>query len=42
MVTGFDVTIKIGINANSEDEAKKIAEEWIKPMDCPIWIVSVD
>ena len=39
---GFDVTIKIGINANSKEEAKKQAEEWIKPMECPIWIVKVE
>ena len=39
---GFDVTIKIGINADSKDEAKKTAEEWIKSMDCPVWIVNIE
>lgn len=40
-ITGFDVIISIGINAHSKEEAKKIAEEWIKPLACPIHIVEV-
>ena len=41
-VYGYTVIVGLGINAHSKDEAKKIAQEWIKPMDCPIWVVRVE
>jgi len=42
MVTGFTVTVKIGVNALSKEEAKKIVEQWIKPIEAPIWIENVE
>lgn len=42
MVTGFDVKIVIGINANSKKEAVQIAKEWTKSMACPIISIEVD
>jgi len=43
-ITGFTATIKIGINAHNKEEAKKIAEEYIKPLEnqLPIWLESVE
>lgn len=42
MVTGFTVTVKIGVNANNKDEAKALVESWIKPIEAPIWIEEIE
>ncbi len=41
---GFEATIKIGINAESLEEAKEEAKKYIKPLEnqVPIWLEKVE
>lgn len=41
MVTGFVVTIKIGVNGNSKDEVLKLVGKWVKAMGCPVLGIEV-
>jgi len=39
---GYEVTIKLGVNAESKDEAEQEIKKWIGVLDMPVMIVSVD
>jgi len=43
-VRGFTATIKLGINAESKEEAEEEAKRYIKPLEnqVPIWLESVE
>ena len=39
---GFTATIKLGINANTKEEARKTVEGMLKALDLPVFLESVE